>query len=308
MGFWKTLFLTCTDTGFFLHLKDCRLGRVLFQLAVLVVLLALLSSCGYSCSMSPVIRSACARLFRETGDFRFLPEYGIRTTRNPEVKQSFLLDDRLRFDYCPGATLTEAEVRSWNTPFGLIVMDRGLMFWSRGGEADGRSFSAVPLQLEVAPEKSGTVRMNLSAPELYGILKRNLERRPNQKIHFLVNIASEKMVADNICTGFAVLIFFASLAAMAFLALGSVLFFTVMQFFWFAAMPRRPSFGEILRILIYLTFPALCIAVLYSLVMIPQLSAQTVYFSAYFLYYILVFRRIRRELNPPEPDAGNDDI
>ena len=308
MGFWRTLFLVCTDAGSFLRLKDCRLGRVLFQLAVLVFLLSLLCSWGYSCSMSPRIRTGCARLFQETGDFRFLPEQGIRTTRNPDAKQSFLLDDHLRFDYRPGGTLTEAEVRSWNTSFGVIVMDRGLMFWSRGGEPGGSTFSAVPLQLELAPEKTGTVRMELSASELYRILKRNLERRPDQKIDFLLQTASEKTVADYICTGFSVMVFFASLFALLFLAAGSVLFFSVMQFFWFAALPRRPSFGEILRILIYLTFPALCIAVLYSLVMIPQLSPQTVYFSAYFLYYILAFRRIRRELNPPEPDAGNDDF
>jgi len=308
MGFWRTLFLVCTDTGFFLRLKDCRIGKVLFQLAILIFLLALLCAWGYSCSMSPLIRTGCARLFQETGDFQFLPDRGIRTTRNPDQKQSFLLDDHLRVDYCPGETLTEAEVRKWDTSFGLIVMDRGMMFWSRGGEPDGRSFSAVPLQLELAPEKTGTLRTNLSAAEFYGILKRNLERRPEQKIRFLLNTASGKMVADYICTGFAVMVFFASLFALLFLAAGSVLFFCVMQFFWFAALPRRPSFGEILRLLIYLTFPALCIAVLYSLVMIPQLSPQTVYFSVYFLYYILIFRRIRYELNPPEPDAGNDDL
>ncbi|MBO4647523.1 MAG: hypothetical protein J5806_05155 [Lentisphaeria bacterium] len=308
MGFWRTLILVCTDTGFFLRLNGCYIGKALLQLTVLILLLSLFSSCGYSCTMSPQIRSACARLFQETGDFRFLPDRGIRTTRNPDVKQSFLLDDHLRFDYRPGGTLTEAEVQSWNTSFGLIVMDRGLMFWTRGGEPDDRSFSAVPLQLEVAPEKTGTLRTNLSASELYEILKRNFERRPDQKIHFLLATASEKTVADNVCMGFAVMVFFASLFAMAFLALGSVLFFSVMQFFWFAALPRRPSFRAILQILIYLTFPSLCIAVLYSLVMIPQLSPQTVYFAAYFLYYILIFRRIRRELNPPEPDADNDDL
>ena len=310
MGFWKTLFQVCSGTEVFLKLLDCRPGKALLHFLLLLCLLAFVLAWGHSCMAVPKIRTVCGSLFQETGSFRFVPEKGIRTTRNAEKKQSYLLDDQLRFDYYPGSSLTEADIKNWTTPFGLIVMDNGMVFWAENyAEPSSGKYLAAPFLLDQNLVKAETFHAGLSGKELYGFLKEKLEQKPGQKISFLLQEADRKLVTDYLISCLSVMIFLAAWIGMLLLSVAGVFFFCMMQFLWFAAVERHPTLRQILVILIYLTFPALIIAGLYSFFMIPQISPQTVFFTAYLIYYMVIFRKIRLKLNPPgKPEISDDDF
>ena len=58
--------------------------------------------------------------------------------------------------------------------------------------------------------------------------------------------------------------------------------------------------------MIYAAFPPMIIAALYSGMALPFLSFQTVFFIAFFIYHLVVFNRIHKQLNPPKEDDDED--
>ena len=284
----------------FLRLRDCRIGRVFFHLTMLIFLLALLLSWGHSCRISTQVRSLCGTLFAETGSLRFTPD-GIRTTRNPDRKQSYLLDDRLRWVYYPGTSLAKPDMKSWDTPFGLVVMDNGIVFWVENHAAGGKGkdYMIAPLTLDQQPMQTETIRAGLTAEEFYHYLKTRLEHRSGPPLHFVLPEADEKLVSEYLITCFSLMIFIGSLLTMLLLMAGTVFFFFLLHYLWFLPAARRPPVRQTLALLIYLAFPALSAASLYSFIMVPLIAPHTVFFVVYFIYYMIVSRKIRQEMNPP---------
>ncbi|MBO4631218.1 MAG: YIP1 family protein [Lentisphaeria bacterium] len=310
MGFWKTLFQVCSGTDVFLRLAECRFWKAFFHLILLTLILAFLLAWGHSCLEAPKIRQLTGSLFNEIGCLRFTETAGIRTGKNPEKKQNYLLDNRLRFNYYPKNTLAESDIQSWNTPFGLIVMDNGIVFWAENYAETGRGkYLAAPLVLDRNPMKADTIQTGLSGLELYHYLKKHLELQSGQKVHFLLQEVDGKLVTEYLVSCLSAMIFIAALFSILLLTVGTVLFFSAMQFLLFALAERHPTFPQVLVILIYAAFPALIIAALYSFFMLPVVSPQTVFFVVYFLYYMVIFRKIRLKLNPPcDPGSNEDDF
>ena len=308
MGFWKTLFEVWSGTDVFIKLLDCKLLRALIHLTVLALLLSFILAWGHSCQESANIRKVSALLFNETGRLFFHSETGIRTERNPEKKQSYRLDDQLRFDYYPGQTLTEQAVKDWDTPFGLIVMDNGIVFWAENYADGGKGkYLAAPFVLVQNPMRAETVRTGLSGRMLYDYLKNNLEHKKGQRIHFMLPEVDEKLVNEYLVSCLGVMIFFGAFITILVFSAFVILFFSVMQYLMFSGLPNRLPFSRILVLLIYAEFPALIIASVYSFLMIRQISAQSVFLAVYFVFYMIIFRKIRLYLNPPanrEDDNG----
>ena len=306
MGFWKTLFQVCTGTEVFVSLLECRLLKALLHLLALALLLSFILAWGHSCLEAPKLQRISDRLFNEIGSLAFLSETGIRTARNPEKRQSYRLDDLLRFDYYPGRTLTEQAVKDWDTPYGLIVMDNGIVFWAENYADGGKGkYMAAPFILVQNPMRAETVRTGLSGRMLYEYLKANLEHEKGQRIHFMHPELDGKQVGEYLVSCLGVMIFFGALFTILVISLFTILFFSVMQLLMFAGAPKRLPFSRILVLLIYTSFPALVIASLYSFLMIRQISAQSVFFAVFFVYYLVVSRKIRRHLTPPS-DREND--
>ena len=309
MGFWKTLFQVCTGTDVYVRLLDCRLLKALFHLIVLAVLLSVVLAWGHSCQEAPTIRDISMRLFNETGRLMFLSEKGVRTERNAEKRQSYRLDNQLRFDYYPGQTLTESAVKDWDTPYGLIVMDNGFVFWAENYAEGGKGkYLAAPFLLVQNPMRAETVRTGLSGTMLYDYLKSNLEHKPGQRIHFMLPELDGKLTSDYLVSCLGVMIFFGALVSILVLCGFTILFFSIMQLLFYAGLPNRLSYPRIVVLLIYVTFPALVIASLYSFFMIRQISPQSVYFAVFFVLYLVVFRKIRQFLNPPQDRENTDEI
>jgi len=308
MGFWKTLFQVCSGTEIFLRLTDCRLGKALLHLLILILLLGVLLAWGHSCRTDPEIQTVCGRLFSEIGSLQFTPA-GVRTGRNPDRKQHYLLDDRLRFDYYPGHSLAEADQKDWNTPYGLIAMDNGLIFWMENYLGSGKgSYMIVPLTLEQNPMKSEMIRTGLTGEKIFRFLKSRMEYQAGQKFHKLLPEVTGEQVSEYLKACFKLTIFFGSLFNMILLTGMSLLFFAALHYVFSFPSERRLSFRQILVVLTYASFPALLAGVLYSFFMIPLISPQTVFFIVYFIYDMIVFRKIRLVLNPPNVSPDDNDI
>lgn len=166
----------------------------------------------------------------------------------------------------------------------------------------------APLMLDANPMKTETVRSGLTGGELYRYLKNSLVRRSGQTLHFILPEADEKLVAEYLMTCFALMVFLGSLASMFLLMFLTVLFFSFLQYVWNFSQERRLAFRQILVVLIYAAFPALTAAALYSFFMIPLILPQTVFFVIYLIYYMVVFRKIRLMLNPPDAVPPEDDF
>ena len=292
----------------FLRLLDCRLGKALWHLLALSLLLSLMLAWGHSCLAAPQIRSVSARLFNEIGKLVFLSDEGVRTERNPNLKQSYRLDDQLRFDYYPGHSLSEGDIKNWTTPFGLIVMDNGMVFWAENYAESGQGrYLAAPFLLLRDPMRAETVKTGMTARSLYDYLKSNLEHKEHQRIHFMLPEADGKLVSEYLTACLGVMVFFGALSSIVLLTVLSILFFSVMQLVLFAGAEHRPSFRQILVLLIYMAFPALSAGALYSFFMFSAVSPQTVFFAVYFLYYMIIFRKVKLQMNPPQ-NSGKEDL
>lgn len=309
MGFWKTLFRVCSGRDVFLQLLDCRFGRALLHLVFLILLLAFCLAWGHSCRFSPQLRRMTGSLFDETGSIRFVPDKGIRTANRPEMKQSYLLDHGIRVDYYPGSTLTEADTGAW-TGAGIVVMDKGMAVWLEdpAGKGSGQ-YWIMPVPIDrgaaVMPPRDAAQK-GMPRRAVYEYLKTNFELAPGRRMQFVLAEATREMVTEYLGTAYAAFVFCAALFAMVTVSGVTVLFFGFMQLVLSAFGGPALSLRQIAVVLIYIAFPALLIASVYSFFMIPQILPQMVFFAVYLLYYLAVFRKIRLSLDPPSPEPPDD--
>lgn len=309
MGFWKTLFRVCSGRDVFLQLLDCRFGRALLHLVFLIFLLAICLAWGHSCRFSPQLRRMTGSLFDETGSIRFVPDQGIRTGKRPEMKQSYLLDHDIRFDYYPGSSLTEADTAQWKGA-GIVVMDKGMAIWLEDPAGkDSGLYWIMPVPIDrgsavmLPPDAA---QKGLPRHAVYEYLKKNFELAPGQRVQFVLAEATREMVTEYLGTAYVAFVFCAALFAMVTTVGVTVLFFGFMQLVMSAFGGPALSLRQIAVELIYLAFPALLIASVYSFFMIPQILPQMVFFAVYLLYYLAVFRKIRLTLDPPSPETPDD--
>ncbi len=309
MGFFRTLFNVFSGPAFFLNLLDCRFRKAVLHLVLLSLLLSLALTLGHSWIYSSRIRTVCGNLYEQIGSLRFTRAEGVRTLNRPQEKQSYLLTDQLRFDYYPGKTLTAADVQKWNTPAGVLCMDRGLVVWVENYADSGKGrFMVFPLPADMA-DRSGQGRSFFSVnsrQELYDFLSSRFVLEPGAKL----KLTEYEMTADSTAGILLLLlrltVFFTALFSLSMMVIGAVLFFSAMQFFWNGMSERKLTFKQIVVLLIYTSFPAMAATALYSFFSVPMISPQMVFFLVFFLYYLVVFRRVRLALNPP-PEPGPDD-
>ncbi len=307
MGFFSTVFQVCSGTTVFIQLMERRFLRALFHFFLLVILLALILATAHSCIYAPSIRNICNNLFEQIGGLRFSNVEGVRTVKTPLEKKSYLLNDRLRFDYCPGDTLKEEEIQKWNTPFGVLCLDRGFLFWAENYADTGKGkFLVIPMAMDFRQAREETFQSGLSGKELREYAESRFTLKKGQTLSLPERVESATGLSDQLIVALWLVIFSGSFLGMFGLGFLMIFFFGVMQHFWSGLDERKLTFSQILVVLIYTSFPPMLIAALYSFFMIPVLSPQMMFFIAFFIYYIAVFRKIRNSLNPPRDPDTND--
>ncbi len=309
MGFFSTVYQVCSGTTVFIQLMERRFLRAFFHFFLLVLLLCLILATGHSCIFAPTIRNICGNLFEQIGGLNFSPTEGIRTLKTPLEKKSYLLDEKLRFDYCPGNTLKEEDIGKWNTPFGVLAMDRGFLFWGENYADTGKgTFLVIPMSMDIRQAKDEKLQVGLSARELREYAEKRFTQKKGETLLFPEHVETAAGLSAQLTAALWVVIFGASFVGIFGLGFVVIFFFGSMQYFWSGMDERRLTFPKILVVLIYTSFPAMLIASLYSFFMIPVLSPQLVFFIAFFVYYIAVFRKIRNSLNPPRDTHFEDDL
>ncbi len=311
MNFFRTVFQVCTGTAVFLQLMNRSVWRALFHFVLLLVLLSACLSAVNTWLIGREIRRVCNVLFEQVGGVTISRDTGIRLLKNPEKAQSYILNPRMRFDYFPGASFQPSAVRQWDSDYGIVLLDRAIVTWFRNvsGTAheqymvmssvlDGRLAQEIPW-----------MKLVTSREELGAYLADRFSLKKGEKMEDLAlwpdgfSVDNPAVVAGQMISGVAFVIFILAFFGMLLLCFFAVLFFALAQYFWSVnGAERKMGFRTILILTLYAAFPPLIIAALFSGMALPFLSFQTVFFIAFFLYHLVVFSRVQKQLNPPRKD------
>lgn len=311
MNFFRTVFQVCTGTTVFLQLMNRSVWRALLHCVLLVFLLSVCLSAVNTWFLGREIRRVCNVLFEQVGGVKVSADTGIRLLKNPEKVQSYILNPRMRFDYFPGETFQADVTKKWDSDYGIVLLDRAIVTWFRNAPdnlheqymvmssvLDGKLEQEIPLMKLVA-----------SKEELGMYLADRFSLKQGERIESLAlwpagfSVDNPALVSGQMISGVAVVLFGLAFLGMVFLTFFSVLFFALAQYFWSAnGASRKMSFRTILILTLYSAFPPLIIAALFSGMALPFLSFQTVFFIAFFLYHLVVFSRVQKQLNPPKKD------
>lgn len=104
-------------------------------------------------------------------------------------------------------------------------------------------------------------------------------------------------------------IFAATLNQCLLLMLMGGLSFALVQYLRFRMLPRNLPFIKVLGLTLYATFPALLIATLISATGQQVFAFQTIFFVVFFIYQLMGFNYLMRQMNPPanNPPPPDDD-
>ncbi len=309
MGFFSTVYHVCSGTTVFIQLMERRFLRAFFHFFLLVLLLSVILATGHSCMYAPTIRNVCRNLFEQIEGIRFSAAEGIRTVKTPLEKKSYLLDDKLRFDYCPGNTLTEGDIRKWNTPFGVLAMDRGFLFWAENYADTGKGkFLVIPMAVDFRQAKEERFESGMSPSEFKEFAEKRFVLKKGETLQLTERVENAAGLSAQLTLALWLVILSASFIGISVMGFLMIFFFGVMQYFWSGLDERKLAFSKVLVVLMYTAFPPMLIAALYSFFMIPILSPQMVFFIALMVYSVAVFRKIRHSLNPPRDRNFDDDF
>ena len=311
MNFFRTVFQVCTGTTVFLQLINRSVWRALLHCMLLIFLLSICLSAANTWFLGKEIRRVCNVLFEQIGGVKISQDTGLRLLKKPEQTQSYILNPRMRFDYFPGRTFRADMTKKWNSDYGIVLLDRAIVTWFRSepdsmheqymimsSVLDSRLAQEIPL-MKLAGTKE----------ELGMYLTDRFSLKEGERMDSLAlwpdgfSIDNPSVIAGQMISGVAFVLFALAFFGMTFLAFFTVLFFALAQYFWSVnAAERKMSFRTILILTLYAAFPPLIVAALFSGMALPFLSFQTVFFITFVLYHLVVFNRVQKQLNPPKKD------
>lgn len=311
MSFFRTVFQVCTGTTVFLQLMNRSLWRAFFHFVLLIFLLSFSLAAVNSYFIGREIKRVCNVLFEQVGGVKISKDAGIRLLKNPDHAQSYILNPMMRLDYFPGGTFQADAVKKWDSDCGIVLLDRAIITWFRSmpdaAHEQYMVMSSVP-DGDLA-KKIPMMRLMESKAELGAYLADGFSLKKGEKIGNLslwpdgYSVDNPSVVAGQMISGVAFVIFCMAFFGMSMLGVFTVFFFALAQYFWSSnAQERRMSFRTVLVITLYAAVPPLIIAALLSGIGVPFLSFQTVFFIAFFIYHLVVFSRVQKQLNPPKKD------
>ncbi len=311
MNFFRTVFQVCTGTTAFLQLMNRSLWRSFFHFFLLVFLLALCLSTVNTYFIGKEIRRVCNVLFEQIGGVKISKDTGIRFLKNPDRSQSYILNPTMRLDYFPGGSFQPEAVQKWDTGYGIVLLDRAIITWFRN-MSDGAHEQYMVMCSALDGELAKTVPMVKlvdSREQLGAYLADGFSLKPGERIGSLAlwsdgfSVENPSFIAGQMISCVAFVIFCMAFLGMCVLGIFAVFCFALAQYFWSTNVPeRKMSFRTVLTVTLYAAFPPLIIASLLSGMGVPFLSFQTVFFIAFFIYHLVVFNRIQRQLRPPGKD------
>ena len=314
MGFFSVLFKVCLFPDSFYRVLNQRVFRAVWHFLLFALLLSLLLAFLHGIAFSKQIADSCKGLMEQTGDFLLSPEKGLQTAKDPEKVKRYLLNPRLSIDFYPGKSLPEDALARVQTPFGLIFMDKGVLFWAEdyGNTGKGR-FLMAPMIFSLQKASCNQVYLDQSAAQVRAFLRKELILQPGEKLQIPSGRFTEKTLSRQLTVMCQLLIFLMIFTTVLFSGLLSVLLYSLAQYLWWNSVSQgNLRYSQIFILLLYSAFAPLVTAGLFSLIPEFFLTPQTVFLIAFFIYSLVVFRKVRScipehaEGESPENGSGGD--
>ena len=312
MGFFSVLFRVCLIPDSFREVLEQKVYRAILHFVLFSLLLSLVLTFLYGREIRREIRSGCRGLMEQTGDFLLSPEKGLQTSRDPEKIKRFLLNPQLSVDFYPGKTLPADALDKVQTPYGLIVMDKGILFWAENYSNAGKGiFLAAPMVFDAAETAHNRVKLQQNSAQLRTFLQDHFILKKGEKLLIPSGRFTEARLEEQLSIMTGLLIFFMILTTVLFSGITTVLLYSLAQYMWWNnTRIGKLCYRQIFVVLIYCSFAPLLCGGLYSLLPWKYLSPQTVFLLAFFIYSFVVFRQIRNPQSGGEfsdESSGTDD-
>ncbi|HOK04756.1 MAG TPA: hypothetical protein P5270_02545 [Victivallales bacterium] len=288
----------CSTTEVFFDLLNTSFRRAIFHF----ILLSICASIFFVSVRVPTISNSatkyCQILDRYFGGIRISPE-GLFPIKNPQENKSVILG-KLKIDYisedAPTLELSDAGALK-----GIIWLPNSLYFWIK-----------TPLGYQYFPILSSTTKIKTT-------------NSPVSKLDTIVKIAKKENIFPaksykNISEAFkfsdtktiilltTIIIYFIFflfniIFSVPLYALMILLIFT----FFGSELLKKIKASTFFSLLLYMSFPGIIIATLYSALSLPLLEFRTIVFSALIIYSFFVINSIQKKLYPQKQDDDYDD-
>ncbi len=316
MTFLRTVFSVCSGVSAMPELMKRSPWRALLHLAVMCAVLAFAASTARCFLIDGRIGFCLSQLQEYFGGIN-VSFKGILPENNPDVPRVFILTKQMRLDYLTAGSLKSLDrFGDWEQQYGIFWTPGGFYFWMR---PDGDPESCLLFELPCPQAfnlKIGDSAGPFGTPVYQRVRAENLRtelhrlgfsrlRYPGYSSGASITFAE---LEPEILFALWAMFFFSLAFGMFLLSLMTVFIFAGAQQLWRPKGQDKPTFANTLTIMLYSTFPALIISLIFWTFMLPFPGFQTVFFIVFFIYHLAAFRKVRRTLYPPPPpDPRRDD-
>jgi len=240
----------------------------------------------------------CQILDKYFGGIKISPD-GLLPLKNPQEDKSVKLG-KLKIDYITGEGSTP-QLNDAGALKGIIWLPNSLFFWIK-----------TPSGYQYFPILSASTKIkttNTSVSRLDSILKIAKENNvPEDKSYKKISQAfkfseTRTVVLFTIIIIYFVLFLFNIILFVPIYALMILLIFT----FFGSDILKKIKAATFFSLLLYMSFPGIIIATLYSALSLPLLDFKTIVFSALIIYSFFVINSIQKKLYPQKQDDDYDD-
>ena len=303
-GFLHTVLGICSGTNIFIKLLEFSFWRLLMHLFALS-LLAIAVNIGMRYHPFNVsYEDICSRLNRKFGSINFTAS-GIRPELHPNSPET-IMGETLRIDYLPDREGLSSFAPDDGYRTGIIWLPTCIFSWIK---VDGQVVPLLPLLLDsnfAMPQK------NEKLFDMYKRINRSLEKMNllNFAESFSINPQSFRHESQlpfqqfrsniflflpmSLPVLYIIFIIIEISGKFFFEAPLYILIFSIFSFMFGRSNLLALSFRQQFVISMYIGFPGLIIASLYSALRLPYLDFSTIFLLAYLFYSFPVFSRLRQ--------------
>ncbi len=313
MNFFRTTFLLCTKISALTVLKDSPSWRAWLHTVLLLFLCPAFLATVQVRTEKREAEKILAAMEQETQGFRLSDGRLSLGSGAKEQHFSFpLLGQNTRLDYITEGIACDPD--SWKENGGLILSPEALFAWSR--PLSGQ-YTAMKIPMTLAEDyfRNRAVSLNdlwknMLEPELYSaeqFIKKVDAGKPVETDRQAVTPTQTELLS--LLSSLLWSMLFANTFNECFLLLliGGITF-SIVQNLRFKMLPNRLKYSKVLALTLYTMFPAMLIATLLTATGQKILMFQTIFFPVFFLYQLMAFSFLMRQMNPAQnTDSNNND-
>ena len=323
MNFFRTAFALCTKISALDLLKNVSAGRAIFHAFLMLLLCPVLLATIRVCVEKQDVTDTLAQIRTASGGFVFNNGQLKLGNGNDEIHLAFrMLQLDTRLDYTANKEVAKnLDPAQWKEGNGIVVTPEHLFFWMKPGAAE-YSILQAPVTMLSSRIQSDEEKQKMTSLLMDQMSSPGLFSASQLKEKATASIPSEAVSGDSkgielslaqlrlfLLTLFWSAIFAATLNQCLLLMLMGGLSFALVQYLRFRMLPQNLPFIKVLGLTLYATFPALLIATLISATGQQVFAFQTIFFVVFFIYQLMGFNYLMRQMNPPanNPPPPDDD-